>query len=176
MRKTTKRKCEDGGNLGDNKPEWLGGVSQAATGIFGLTAEGGKSNEQKGQAIGQTVGGLTALIPGIGPILSSVLTPLLGSVGGLIGAPKDMQNQMNAQYGQLKNNVTPFALGGALTNASSDFAKYSGNTHAQGGIDINAKGYPGPGNVNVEDDEAVVNYTSLSGNKLNFVFSKRLKI
>jgi hypothetical protein len=169
----TKRKKYEGG--GDLK-SILGSSSMAANSLVGLLGEGTKTNEQKGQAIGQTVGALTAAIPGIGPMLSQVLTPLLGTLGGAIGAPEDMQNQMNNNYQGTKENVTTFAFGGALENASSDFAQYKGNTHEQGGITINQNGMPADSNIEVEDEESVVSFKSLNGKDLRFVFSKRLKL
>lgn len=172
-----KKKYEDGGSL---KIPGLGNYADAGGALLGLLNDDptSRTNAKKGEAIGKTVGALTNLIPGVGPILGQVLTPLLGSLGSSIGGEKDTQNNLNYQY---QNNTSTegtnvLALGGALKDASSDFAKFSGNTHEQGGISINANGYPSDSNIEVENEEVIVKHRSLSGKEINFVFSKRLKI
>lgn len=132
--------------------------------------DGGPLESKYGQ-IGGTAGSLvgTALsavgVPGLGGLFS-----MLGNVvGSKIGAPKDMQNQLN----QLTVNKNPygFAYGGMLTG-KEDAAVYKGRLHSHGGILVNKSGVPsGKPDAEVEGDETVVKI----GNK-SYVFSNRLKI
>ena len=122
---------------------------------------------QLGGAAGSMIGtALSALgVPGLGGIFGT-----LGQVvGSKIGAPKDMQNQLN----QLTVNKNPygFALGGALTGRQ-DAAVYKGRLHNTGGILVNSKGVPsGKPDAEVEGEEVKV---TIGGKE--YIFSNRLKI
>lgn len=122
---------------------------------------------QAGSAVGSVVGtALQALgIPG----LSGVLSMLGNVVGSKIGAPIDMQNQMN----QLTVNKNPygFAFGGALTGRA-DAGVYKGRLHTNGGILVNSKGVPSANpDAEVEGGELAVTIGGKS-----YIFSNRIKI
>lgn len=123
------------------------------------------------------IGDLASAIPGIGAIAGPAISAI-GAIAGLASKENAIGDSLNAQYNNVKENTTPFALGGNLDKTSTeDFKKFVGVNHAQGGMDINQQGVPmQDGNHEVEGDETAVTFTNLNGEKLNFVFSKRLKI
>lgn len=122
---------------------------------------------QLGGAAGSMVGtALSALgIPG----LSGIMGQLGQMVGSKIGAPKDMQNQLN----QLTVNKNPygFALGGALTGRQ-DAAVYKGRLHTTGGILVNSKGVPS----NKPDAEVEGGEVKVSIGGKEYIFSSRLSV
>lgn len=123
---------------------------------------------QLGSTAGSMVGSaLSAVgVPGLGGLFSM----LGGMVGDKIGAPKDMQNQIN----QLTVNKNPygFALGGALTGAA-DASVYKGRLHSTGGIKVNSAGVPDSENPDAEVEGEEVKVT-MKGRE--YIFSNRLKI
>lgn len=123
------------------------------------------------------VGDLASAIPGIGAIAGPAISAI-GAIAGLASKEKAIGNSLNAQYGDIKENTTPFKLGGDLEKGSTeDFKKFAGLSHEMGGMDINTDGVPmQDGNHEVEGDESAVTFTNLNGETLNFVFSKSLKI
>jgi hypothetical protein len=153
----------------------LGGDVLGALGnIPGLVnAFSGKSTSNKAQSVGSTIGSLSNfIVPGLG----SVLSPLLGGIGGMIGQKDDEAVALQEHYNQVNTTTNPYQLqnGGAI--GSEDNFKYQGNTHAQGGIDVDKNGLPvATSDVEVEGGENMVDL-NINGKRVKYVFSNTLKI
>lgn len=123
---------------------------------------------KKSQSYGAIAGGIgTGIglafgVPGLGQV-----TSLIGSkIGERIGKPEDLTDQYNKKYTIMKN-------GGKLIG-DIDFAKYKGNSHSKGGINVDELGVPTNdpnSNIEVEGEETKV---SIDGE--DYIFSKQLKL
>jgi len=148
MKKKCKNKYEMGGTLNDTNAQ------------------------QKGQMIGSGIGSLLNFaIPGLGAVAS----PLLGQLGSQIGAKQDMTKALQDHFNSLSQSSNPYgnyALGGEIKGGYENLLQLSGNTHAQGGIQVNAQGIPTEtGVAEVEAGE-----TALRLGDKTFIFSKHLVI
>lgn len=133
-----------------------------------LDSQVGTQNQQLGSTIGSTIGSAAALagIPGLGP--------LLGSLGSLLGKKPDELKVLSDHFKSINTSTNPYGnyeMGGELEGLEGAL-KYSGASHDQGGIDVNAEGIPSSKPIaEVEDGEVVY---SIKGKKV--IFSNTLKI
>ena len=123
-----------------------------------------------GSMIGSTVGTAANLIaPGLG----SILSPILGNVGSLLGGKVDAKKSMRERLSQSTVNTNPYGYenGGYITG-TDDLVKYTGRSHSNGGIGIAPSGIPTFNPIaEVEGDE-----TRLKIGKISHIFSKKLKV
>jgi len=156
-------------NKKDNTQALLGTLQT----LGGLSAFTGKSASAKAGAVGSTLGSLgNFAIPGLG----NVLSPLLGGLGQLIGQKDDESYALQQHYNNMNTINNPYQLKNGGVIGSKDNFKYKGNTHEQGGIDVDTNGLPvSQSNIEVEDGENMVEI-NVKGNKIKYVFSNSLKI
>lgn len=159
----------------DKKKKYsMGGIADIAGQIPALAqAFGGKSASGKAAAVGNAIGAASNLVvPGLG----SVLSPLLSGLGSMIGQKDDEAYALNQHYNQINATTNPYQLakGGAVGDA--DNYQYKGNSHANGGIDIDQFGMPTTSsNLEVEGEESAAD-VMINGKKIKYVFSNKLKI
>lgn len=159
----------------DKKKKYsMGGIADIAGQIPGLVqAFSGKSASGKAAGVGNAIGAASNLIvPGLG----SVLSPLLSGLGSMIGQKDDEAYALQQHYNQINTTTNPYqlALGGAI--GDTDNYKFKGNSHANGGINIDQFGMPTPSsNLEVEGEESAAD-VMINGKKIKYVFSNKLKI
>lgn len=159
----------------DKKKKYdMGGIANIAGQIPGLVqAFSGKSASAKAAGVGNALGAASNLIvPGLG----SVLSPLLSGLGSMIGQKDDEAYALQQHYNQINTTTNPYQLayGGAI--GDTDNYKFKGNSHANGGIDIDQFGMPTPSsNLEVEGEESAADVI-VNGKKIKYVFSNKLKI
>lgn len=159
----------------DKKKKYdMGGIANIAGQIPGLVqAFSGKSASGKAAGVGNALGAASNLIvPGLG----SVLSPLLSGLGSMIGQKDDEAYALQQHYNQINTTTNPYQLayGGAI--GDTDNYKFKGNSHANGGIDIDQFGMPTPSsNLEVEGEESAADVI-VNGKKIKYVFSNKLKI
>lgn len=159
----------------DKKKKYdMGGIANIAGQIPGLVqAFSGKSASGKAAGVGNALGAASNLIvPGLG----SVLSPLLSGLGSMIGQKDDEAYALQQHYNQINTTTNPYQLayGGAI--GDTDNYKFKGNSHANGGINIDQFGMPTPSsNLEVEGEESAADVI-VNGKKIKYVFSNKLKI
>lgn len=125
---------------------------------------------QIGSALGTAVGSAANfIVPGLG----SILSPILGNIGNLLGGKVDAKKTMREQLSQSTVNTNPYGFeDGGLLTGKDDLSFYKGRSHRTGGIKVNTKGIPtyNP-TAEVEGGESRVRI----GNH-GYIFSKKLKI
>lgn len=138
-----------------------------------ISSFSGDSTSSKAQAVGNTIGSFGNFIaPGLGQVLS----PLLGGIGAAIGQKDDAAFALQEHYNQINTVNNPYQLknGGAI--GKHDNIKYTGNSHANGGMDISKDGLPvNQSSIEVEGGENMVD-VKINGKKIKYVFSNTLKI
>lgn len=156
-------------NKKDNTEALLGTLQT----LGGLSAFAGKSASAKAGAVGSTLGSLgNFAVPGLGNILS----PLLGGLGQLIGQKDDESYALQQHYNNVNTVSNPYQLKNGGVIGSKDNFKYQGNSHEQGGIDVDRNGLPVPqSDIEVEGGENMVEI-NMNGKKIKYVFSNSLKI
>lgn len=171
--KDKKKKYNNGGEVDKqgNGMQNLAGLAQTVPGL--IQAFSGKSASSKAAGVGNALGAASNLIvPGLG----SVLSPLLSGLGSMIGQKDDEAYALQQHYNQINTTTNPYQLshGGAI--GDTDNYKFKGNSHANGGIDIDQFGMPTPSsNLEVEGEESAADVI-VNGKKIKYVFSNKLKI
>lgn len=121
-----------------------------------------------GGQIGSMIGNVASIagIPG--------LTPILSQLGSMIDNDRKVTKTLQDHFKSLSSNNNPYGNyehGGKLTG-KEDAMTYEGNSHEQGGIQVNSQGVPSKNAVaEVENDEVVY-----SVGRDSYIFSSKLKI
>jgi hypothetical protein len=159
----------------DKKKKYsMGGVADIAGQVPGLVqAFSGKSAAGKASAVGGAIGAASnLLVPGLG----SVLSPLLSGLGSMIGQKDDESYALNQHFNQVNTSTNPYQLEHGGVIGDDDNFQYKGNSHSQGGIDVDSFGMPtSSSNVEVEGEESAADVI-VNGKKIKYVFSNKLKI
>lgn len=172
--KDKKKKYNNGGTLDEKQGNGMENIAGLAQGVPGLVqAFSGKSAAGKASAVGGAIGGLSNLVvPGLGAVLS----PLLSGLGSMIGKKDDESYALNQHFNQVNTTTNPYQLEKGGIIGDDDNFQYKGNSHSQGGIDVDAMGMPTmSSNVEVEGDESAADVI-VNGKKIKYVFSNKLKI
>lgn len=134
--------------------------------------EMGGTIDNQGQQTGQNIGQFAGLALSLAGIPG--LSPILGQVGSQVGGKIDMTKALQDHFASLSQSSNPYgnyAHGGEISGLDG-LIKYNGQSHGEGGIQVDSKGVPSSNAVaEVEDGEV----TMRSGTKA-YVFSNKLKI
>ncbi len=150
-------------------PEQLTQIAGLATGAGAIVAAPkDKKNSAIGGAMGAGLGMVSnALVPGLG----TILTPVLSSVGTYLGAKIDDRENFRKEFSNTYNQQI-LENGGQLQSKNGLYV-YDGPSHAKGGININERGMlSSNSNIEVEGGESLF-FNPM--NKSYYIFSNKLK-
>lgn len=113
---------------------------------------------------------LNLALPGLGSVASPVVSTLIGKAL----EQKNQMKVMNDHFNSMSTSTNPYgnyAMGGTL-GGDSKAPMYNGNSHSEGGIQVDAKGTPSTNPVaEVEDGEVVIQLKGKS-----HILSSKLKV